>query len=328
VTRPLVHLVDDDPDAVELLATYLEHAGIETAQSLSGREAMPRLSERPPDLVLMDVQMPGLDGFETLAAMRAVPQLRDVPVIFLSSLDRPNLKVRALDLGADDYVVKPFNSAELVARVRAVLRRGRRSVEPSGVLEGDLARVHLPVLLQTLALFDRTATVRFPERRAKPANSDLERGDAEPALRRLGLWAWVLMANGRFHGARFGPHRDSDALARLLLCRSGRFETELDQAIEPIAGEGSPIDGLVLRLLVDLDEATARLTPLGGFDALVRPAPGARPELQVCFAPGKAATPRQILIRSSLKIGAAAAVLAAAWLAGEIELVQGEVASK
>ena len=325
MNRPLVHLVDDDPDAVELLATYLGHAGIETAQSLSGPEALPRLAERPPDLILMDVQMPGLDGFETLAALRAVPQLRDVPVIFVSSLDRPNLKVRALDLGADDYVVKPFNSAELVARVRAVLRRGHRSVEPSGVLEGDLARVHLPVLLQTLALFDRTATVRFPERRAKPTHGDLEGGEGEPTLRRLGLWAWILMARGRFFAARFGPHRDRNALARLLLCRSGRFETELDQAIEPIAGEGLPVDSLILHLLVDLDEAAARLAAMGGLDVAVRAAPGAHPGLLGWAAPGVVATPRQILIRSTLALGEAAAALVAARHDGAIELVQGEV---
>ena len=238
MNRPLVHLVDDDPDAVELLATYLGHAGIETAQSLSGPEALPRLAERPPSSGAFANMLRDFDAVREFITSAAVPQLRDVPVIFVSSLDRPNLKVRALDLGADDYVVKPFNSAELVARVRAVLRRGRRSVEPSGVLEGDLARVQLPVLLQTLALFDRTATVRFPERRAKPTHGDLEGGEGEPTLRRLGLWAWILMARGRFFAARFGPHRDRNALARLLLCRSGRFETELVQAIEPIAGEG------------------------------------------------------------------------------------------
>lgn len=328
MTRPLVHLVDDDPDAVELLATYLEHAGIDAAQSLSGLEALPRLAERPPDLVLLDVQMPGLDGFETLAEMRAVQQLRDVPVIFVSSLDRPNLKVRALDMGADDYVVKPFNSAELVARVRAVLRRGRRSVEPSGVLEGDLARVQLPVLLQTLGLFDRTATVRFPERRAKSGSSDLERGDLEPGLRRLGIWAWILVSRGRFYGARFGQFADRDALARLLLCRAGRFETELDQAIAPVVGEGLPIDSLILHLLVDLDEAAARLAPLGGLDVPVRRGSGGNPELLGWLAAGATATPRQILIRSALAVGEAAAALAAARRAGEIESVQGEVASK
>jgi len=328
VTRRFVHLVDDDPDAVELLATYLEHAGIETAQSLSGPEALPRLTERPPDLILLDVQMPGLDGFETLAALREVPALRDIPVIFVSSLDRPNLKVRALDLGADDYVVKPFNSAELVARVRAVLRRGRRTVEPSGVLEGDLSRVQLPVLLQTLALFDRLATVRFPERRSKPSGSDLEGSNTEPALRRLGLWAWILMARGRFFSARFGPHRDRQALSRLLLCRSGRFETELDQAIEPVVGEGQPIDGLVLRLLVELDEATAKLTMLGGLDAAMRVAPGTYPGLLGWIAPGAIATPRQVLIRSTLAIGEAAAALAATHATGAIELVQGEVPSR
>lgn len=328
MTRRFVHLVDDDPDAVELLATYLEHAGIETAQSLSGPEALPRLTERPPDLILLDVQMPGLDGFETLAAMREVPALRDIPVIFVSSLDRPNLKVRALDLGADDYVVKPFNSAELVARVRAVLRRGRRTVEPSGVLEGDLARVQLPVLLQTLALFDRPATVRFPERRSKPSVSDLEGSATEPALRRLGLWAWILMARGRFFSARFGPHRDRQALSRLLLCRSGRFETELDQAIEPVVGEGQPIDGLVLRLLVELDEATAKLASLGGLDAPMRVAPGANPGLLGWIAPGAVATPRQVLIRSTLAIGEAAAALDIAHAAGAIELAQGEVPSR
>lgn len=323
-----MHVVDDDADARELLRSYLEHAELDTVESHSGREALRGLSERPPDLVLLDIQMPDLDGFETLAALRGVRQLRDVPVIFLSSLDRPNLKVRALDMGADDYVVKPFNSAELVARVRAVLRRGRRSMEPSGVLEGDLFRLSIPVLLQTLSLVGRTATVRFPERRVRGEESDLAVDEKTPELRRLGLWAWILVADGRFHAARFGPLRDREALSRLLLCRSGRFETELDQAIEPIVGAGIAIDGLVLHLLVDFDEARAELESVCGLDQVVRLTERCRLELAEWAAPGANMTPRQILIRSRHPIGETAGAVAAACRQGELERVEGGVSRR
>lgn len=319
MSRPLVHLVDDDPDALELLRSYLEHAGIDTVQSQSGKQALAKLADSRPDLVLLDVQMPELDGFETLAEMRTQVTLRDLPVIFLTSLDRPNLKVRALDMGADDYVVKPFNSAELVARVRAVLRRGHRAVAPSGWLEGDLSRLPLPVLLQTLALVGRTATVRFPERRAKPEEGEGEFGASSQELRRLGLWAWVLLANGRFQTARFGPHRDREAVARLLLCRSGRFETELDQSIEPVSGPGTAVDSLILHLLVELDETRARLEPVGDLDQPVRLLSDESGALTPWFVPDSVATPRKILIRSHRPLPETAAALVAAHREGRIE---------
>ncbi len=318
-------MVDDDPDAVDLLRSYLEHAGLDTGHSPSGNEALRCLQESPPDLVLLDVQMPGLDGFETLAELRAIPRLRGVPVIFLSSFDRPNLKVRALDMGADDYVVKPFNSAELVARVRAVLRRGRRMVEPSAILEGDLVRFPLPLLLQTLSLVGRTATVHFPERRERPERGDLGSGEEAQELRRQGLWAWVLMAEGRFHAARFGPHCGRAALGRLLLCRSGRFETVVDQAIEPITGEGIPIDNLILQLLVEFDESCAMLEPVCGLDQPVRALPTASASLQDWIAAGSFSTPRQILIRSRRTFAETVAVMASACRQGELALVEGEV---
>lgn len=320
MSRPLVHVVDDDPDAVELLCSYLENVGLETRYSLSGQQALRNLVEDPADLILLDVQMPGLDGFETLAELRSREGLQTVPVIFVSSLDRPNLKIRALDMGADDYVVKPFNSAELVARLRAVLRRGRRSVDPNGLLEGDLQQFPLPLVLQTVSLMGRVATVRFPERRLRPEDDPVTGSPEALDLRRQGLWAWILVSGGRLHGARLGPHHDREALVRLLLCRGGRFETDFDRPIVPVTGEGLPVDGILLRLLVEIDEARAVLEPAVGLDRTLRPAAGAGPELAEWLA-GGLATPRQMLIRSRRPLAETATAVAQACRAGTLEPV-------
>jgi two-component system OmpR family response regulator len=114
-------VVDDEPNIVELLSASLRYAGFEVATAASGTEALEVAREFAPDLLVLDVMMPGLDGFQVVRRLRA--DGRHLPVLFLTARDGTDDKVTGLTLGGDDYVTKPFSLAEVVARIRAVLRR-------------------------------------------------------------------------------------------------------------------------------------------------------------------------------------------------------------
>lgn len=117
---PVILVVDDDPSILESLSRELRAAGYTTTPAANGAEGLSSFHSRSPDLLLTDLAMPRSDGFELIAAIRATSA---VPIIVLSVRGADADKVRALDLGADDFVTKPFSLAELLARVRAQLRR-------------------------------------------------------------------------------------------------------------------------------------------------------------------------------------------------------------
>ncbi len=114
-------VVDDEKGLVKLIRLNLEHDGFEVFEANNGAQAMDRLRVVLPDLVLLDVMMPDLDGFQVL---RMIREVGSTPVIMLTAKGEENDKVRGLELGADDYVTKPFSPRELTSRIRAVLRRG------------------------------------------------------------------------------------------------------------------------------------------------------------------------------------------------------------
>lgn len=113
-------IVDDDKNICELLRLYLEKEGYETQLAYDGQQALEAFNSGSPSLVLLDVMMPKMDGWETCRRIRA---LGDVPVIMLTAKGETFDKVLGLELGADDYIVKPFDTKEVVARIKAVLRR-------------------------------------------------------------------------------------------------------------------------------------------------------------------------------------------------------------
>ena len=118
--RRRILVVDDEPRMIHFIRLNLEHDGFDVVEASSGTQALAQLRDRLPDLVLLDVMMPDLDGFETLRLLR---EFSTVPVIMLTAKGDEEDRVRGLELGADDYVTKPFSPRELVSRVRAVLRR-------------------------------------------------------------------------------------------------------------------------------------------------------------------------------------------------------------
>jgi two-component system KDP operon response regulator KdpE len=118
--RRKILVVDDEERMVRFIRLNLEHDGFQVVEAFNGKQALERLRDETPDLVLLDVMMPDLDGFEVLRMMREVSQ---VPVIMLTARSDEEDRVRGLELGADDYITKPFSPREMVSRVRAVLRR-------------------------------------------------------------------------------------------------------------------------------------------------------------------------------------------------------------
>jgi len=131
-------VVDDDPTVGEVVARYLEHAGYAVTVVADGQVALDKALADPPDLVVLDLMLPGLDGLEVFRRLRA---RFPVPVVMLTALGDESDRLVGLELGADDYVTKPFSPRELVLRVQSVLRRSNAVLPPSrgGVLrDGDL----------------------------------------------------------------------------------------------------------------------------------------------------------------------------------------------
>ena len=125
----LVLIAEDEPQIARILAGYLERDGYRTAFALDGQEALQQHLALAPDLLLLDVQMPKVDGWGVLTEVR---RRGETPVIMLTARDQDADKLAALRVGADDYIIKPFNPAEVVARVAAVLRRSRVRHHPVG----------------------------------------------------------------------------------------------------------------------------------------------------------------------------------------------------
>jgi DNA-binding response OmpR family regulator len=122
-TPPLILAADDVPDNLEILRLRLESQGYSVATAPDGGEALHLIRNLGPDLALLDVMMPVLDGIEVVRAMRAEPSLRSIPVILVTAKTDIRDVVEGLDAGADDYLTKPFEHAALLARVRSMLRQ-------------------------------------------------------------------------------------------------------------------------------------------------------------------------------------------------------------
>ncbi len=119
-TSQKILIIDDDENICQLISIYLKKDGLDPEIYNDGESALKRLHETTFDLVLLDIMMPGIDGYETLRRLR---EFSDVPVIMLSARGEPSDKISGLDYGADDYITKPFEPQELVARIHAILRR-------------------------------------------------------------------------------------------------------------------------------------------------------------------------------------------------------------
>jgi DNA-binding response OmpR family regulator len=143
IERKTVMVVDDEPDTITLLKQIFINNGFNVSGALSGKEALRKLTDVNPSIIIMDLLMPEMDGIETL---REIQKMSNVPVIILSAVDRKEDIITALRAGTDDYITKPFNNDELIARVHSVLRRAEKTAAISSL---NFPEVSLSIDLKT-----------------------------------------------------------------------------------------------------------------------------------------------------------------------------------
>ncbi|MFH1283539.1 MAG: response regulator transcription factor [bacterium] len=134
-----VLVIDDEPDILRIVKDVLESEGFQTSSAKNAASAFKRIKEFMPDIIILDLKLPGMDGLEICKKLKSDQTYSQVPIIILSTKSEESDKVVGLELGADDYMSKPFSSAELIARVKAVLRRQSYKQETFDVIEhGDI----------------------------------------------------------------------------------------------------------------------------------------------------------------------------------------------
>jgi DNA-binding response OmpR family regulator len=132
MTRILI--VEDDRDIADLVSRYMEKSGFEVDVQSSGHDALAAIAERPPDLLVLDLMLPQVDGLEICRAVRNNEKTSAIPIIMLTARAEESDRIVGLEIGADDYLAKPFSPNELVARVRALLRRSQRQPSAGGLV--------------------------------------------------------------------------------------------------------------------------------------------------------------------------------------------------
>jgi len=208
--KPKILMVDDEVDYLTLLKLKLLNEGFDVLATDNGRDALLLLENEDPDLVVSDVVMPGMDGLEMFRNMRSTPAIADTPLIFLSGKSETGMKVEALHLGAEDFLVKPVDLKELAARIRNVIRRDikRRTGAAAGGgqnpgVMGDLKNLGIPDIVQTLHLGLKTACVTLHGGTKKEAR--------------------IFFSNGRLCHAESGGQRGEEAFYRILRSTEGPF---------------------------------------------------------------------------------------------------------
>jgi len=203
-TDKTILVVDDEPRMVQFISMNLDLEGFRVVSATNGYEAVEKVNRELPDLVILDIMMPDVDGFETLKKIR---ELSTIPVIFLSVKGEEFDRVHGLDLGADDYITKPFSPRELVSRIRAVLRRTLRRTEAKGLAATSEIAVDENLRIN----FDqRKVIVRGQEIHLRPTESRL--------LYQLVNNAGKLLSHETLLSRVWGPeYRDEDHYVRLYI---------------------------------------------------------------------------------------------------------------
>jgi uncharacterized protein (TIGR02266 family) len=247
-------VADDEPYVVLAIREVLESLPSSVLEAHDGEEALRLAKADRPDLILLDVKMPKLDGFQVATALKQDPTTAGIPLIFFSALGSSTEKIRGLELGADDYVAKPIDAEELKVRVRTILRRNRPKHGTTLMTSGQLQVMNLPALVR--ALEGERRTTRLLLTRGE------ERGE-------------IIFMDGHITRATQGPRQHEAAVYQLLSWQDGAFQMAAVDPAQQIGGEvAAPNQGLLsegLRRLEEVPALRARLAAVRG--PLMVPAP-------------------------------------------------------
>lgn len=242
-----VMIIDDDESLHLIVGEYFKQSGYNIIHAENGNRGLELLNTAVPDLILLDIQMPVMDGFRTLEAIRRKKELKDVPIMLLTSLDRHFLKVKGLELGADDYITKPFNKDELMARVNALLRRAERNKRTGGSMEGELSDIGLSDLLQSMELGSKTASIYL---------RDIE-GE-------------IIIKEGSLLHAKFKSFTGEDALVRIFLLERGHFSIKFNEIPQGINNELKPLMSVLMSVLAIVDDVKEVIKRIRVDDRLIK----------------------------------------------------------
>lgn len=244
---PRVLVVDDDPHLLNLLDLRLAEQGFDVTLASSAREALTKVEGRKPDIVIADIMMPGMDGYELCERVRANEKLQNIPFIFLSALADTQDKVKGLRLGADDYLTKPFEFHELLARIEILLDRYSRYQEtfeqaPGIATTGKIEDLGVIDLLQMLSFGQKTGEVH------------LESGEEEGVL---------YLVSGKLVAATCRSKQGRAALPTLLSWTQGRFRVKLAENLSVTPTIENHTDEAIFAALRELDETERIKQELG-----------------------------------------------------------------
>lgn len=244
-------IIDDDESTHEVLGRYLRLSGFQVLNAYDGAKGLQVAGENKPDLILLDVQMPEIDGFQSLKILKEDKELGDTQVLMLTSLDRPNLRIKGLELGAEDYIVKPFHRAELLARINAAIRRASRFKKVSNSFGGKLEDISLPELLQTMEIGKKTVCIDLVE-----------------------LEATLGIEEGTIVNVRFRDFVGRGALRRIFYLESGGFSLKFNELPDGIERTPMPVQGTMMDSVTYIDELRKILGKVGNDDTIIEIKPG------------------------------------------------------
>ena len=231
MSKHTVLIIDDDPAQHEILEAYLSMAEFATCHASSSNEGLAVLKDNDISLILLDINMPEVDGFQTIELLRNNIQTLTIPVLFLTSLDRQYLKIKGLELGADDYVTKPFNGSELIARIKAILRRSERNPIEESALSGDIVEIGFADLIQNISQSAKDSTIEFTDM------------DGE-----------ITVSGENITSARQGKCDGVEAVMRLILLEHGRFRVSSQKNPSLQTDKGIPVIKILLQVVTEIDQ--------------------------------------------------------------------------
>ncbi len=200
-------IVDDDPKLLTLLKSSLQKEGYVTIETLDGEAALQQIQAEHPDLILADVTMPNMDGFELCQHVRNDPATDNIPFIFLTAKGELHDRVKGLNIGADDYISKPFHISEVTARIKVVLQRSAMLAQAADEseldLRGNLEQMGMAEVIQTLGMSHKTGGLKIIHQS------------------RMGK---VYFEQGEIIQATLGSIKDEEAVYRILTWKEGYFE--------------------------------------------------------------------------------------------------------
>lgn len=224
-------IIDDDQVTTAVIEEYLDDFGLTVITSQTGDSGIEIMKKSDPDLILLDIMMPGKDGIQILKEIKLTPGFSNIPVLLLSSVNRTNIKVKGLELGADDYITKPVDKAELLARIQLSIRRSSKNSVDPGILNGELSNFTLEDLLQSFEMGRKTATILFPDMDGK-----------------------IIIKNGVIINCRQGSFTKTEAVNRIFFLERGKFIVNFNKINNKINIEKIRIMNLLMSSMIYIDE--------------------------------------------------------------------------